>query len=50
MKETFNKRFKKLLDADYWVSIQEKIKENGVMDYYPYGSETRMCKIYKEKL
>ena len=50
MKEAFNKRFKKLLDADYWVSIQEKIKENGVMDYYPYGSETRMCKIYKEKL
>jgi len=49
MKEVFNKKYKKLLDADYWVSVQEKIRENGVMDYYPYGSETRMCKIYKEK-
>ncbi|MDC1066281.1 bifunctional isocitrate dehydrogenase kinase/phosphatase, partial [Candidatus Pseudothioglobus singularis] len=32
MKEVFNKKYKKLLDADYWVSIQEKIKKNGVMD------------------
>ncbi len=47
MKEVFNKKYKKLLDADYWVSIQEKIKHNGVMDYYPYGSEKRMCEIYK---
>ncbi|MDC0596411.1 bifunctional isocitrate dehydrogenase kinase/phosphatase [Candidatus Pseudothioglobus singularis] len=49
MKEVFNKKYKKLLDADYWVSIQEKIKQNGVMDYYPYGSEKRMCEIYKDK-
>ncbi|MBE29126.1 bifunctional isocitrate dehydrogenase kinase/phosphatase [bacterium] len=49
MKEVFNKKYKKLLDADYWVSVQEKIKEYGVMDYYPYGSEKRMCEIYKEK-
>ena len=49
MKEVFNKKYKKLLDADYWVSVQEKIRESGVMDYYPYGSETRMCRIYKEK-
>ena len=48
MKELFNKKYKKLLDADYWVSIQEKIKQNGVMDYYPYGSEKRMCEIYKD--
>tara|TARA_B100000959_G_scaffold95352_1_gene101187 strand:+ start:12379 stop:14172 length:1794 start_codon:yes stop_codon:yes gene_type:complete len=48
MKEVFNKNYKKLLDADYWVSIQEKIKQNGVMDYYPYGSEKRMCEIYKD--
>ncbi|MDA7578866.1 bifunctional isocitrate dehydrogenase kinase/phosphatase [bacterium] len=48
MKEVFNKKYKKLLDADYWVSIQEKIKHNGVMDYYPYGSEKRMCEIYKD--
>jgi len=46
MKETFNNHYKKLLDADYWISIQEKIQENGVMDYYPYGSEKRMCEIY----
>ena len=45
----FNKKYKKLLDADYWVSVQDKIKESGVMDYYPYGSEKRMCNIYKEK-
>ena len=49
MKEVFNKKYKKLLDADYWVSIQEKIKQNGVIDYYPYGSEKRMCEIYKDK-
>ncbi|MDB4598407.1 bifunctional isocitrate dehydrogenase kinase/phosphatase [Candidatus Pseudothioglobus singularis] len=48
MKEVFNKKYKKLLDADYWVSIQEKIKQNGVMDYYPYGSEKRMCEIYND--
>ena len=48
MKEVFNKKYKKLLNADYWVSIQEKIKQNGVIDYYPYGSEKRMCKIYKD--
>ncbi len=48
MKEVFNKKYKKLLDANYWVSIQEKIKQNGVMDYYPYGSEKRMCEIYKD--
>ena len=49
MKEVFNKRYKKLLDADYWVSVQEKIKQNGVMDYYPYGLDKRMCEIYPEK-
>jgi len=48
MKEVFNKKYKKLLDADYWVSIQEKIEQNGVIDYYPYGSEKRMCEIYKD--
>ena len=48
-KINFNKKYKKLLDADYWVSVQEKIKENGVMDYYPYGLEMRMCNIYNEK-
>ena len=48
MKETFNNHYKKLLDADYWISIQEKIQENGVIDYYPYGSEKRMCEIYGE--
>ena len=49
MKEVFNKKYKKLLDADYWVSVQEKIKQNGVMDYYPYGLDKRMCEIYPEK-
>ena len=48
MKETFNKHYKKLLDAKYWTSIQEKIQKNGVMDYYPYGTEKRMCEIYGE--
>ena len=48
MKETFNSRYQKLLDAEYWGSIQENIKKNGVMDYYPYGSEKRMCEIYGE--
>jgi len=48
MKEVFNRNYKKLLDADYWISIQEKIKNNGVMDYYPYGSEKRMSEIYGE--
>jgi len=40
--------YQKLLDAEYWESIQENIKKNGVMDYYPYGSEKRMCEIYGE--
>ena len=48
MKETFNKHYKKLLDSEYWVSIQEKNQKNGVMDYYPYGTEKRMCEIYGE--
>ena len=48
MKEVFNRNYKKLLDANYWISIQEKIKNNGVMDYYPYGSEKRMSEIYGE--
>ena len=48
MKETFNSRYQKLLDAEYWGSIQENIKKNGVMDYYPYGSEKRMFEIYGE--
>ena len=48
MKETFNAHYQKLLDAEYWGSIQENIKKNGVMDYYPYGSEKRMCEIYGE--
>jgi isocitrate dehydrogenase kinase/phosphatase len=48
MKETFNTHYQKLLDAEYWGSIQENIKKNGVMDYYPYGSEKRMCEIYGE--
>ena len=48
MKKTFNARYRKLLDAEYWESIQENIKKNGVMDYYPYGSEKRMCEIYGE--
>ncbi len=48
MKETFNAHYQKLLDAEYWESIQENIKKYGVMDYYPYGSEKRMCEIYGE--
>jgi len=48
MKETFNTHYQKLLDAEYWESIQENIKKYGVMDYYPYGSEKRMCEIYGE--
>lgn len=48
MTKTFNARYQKLLDAEYWESIQEKIQTNGVMDYYPYGSEKRMCVIYGE--
>ena len=48
MKETFNSRYQKLLDAEHWGSIQENIKKNGVMDYYPYGSEKRMFEIYGE--
>jgi len=46
MKKTFDARYQKLLDAEYWKSIQENIQTNGVMDYYPYGSERRMCEIY----
>ena len=41
-------QYQKLLDAGYWESIQENILTNGVMDYYPYGSEKRMCVIYGE--
>ena len=48
MKKMFNRNYKKLLDADYWCSIQKKIEKNVVMDYYPYGQEKRMCVIYAE--
>lgn len=49
MKAIFNQNYSKLLDADYWTSIQERIDQEGVMDYYPYGQEKRMCNIYGEK-
>ena len=48
MKKMFNRNYKKLLDADYWRSTQQRIKKEGVMDYYPYGQEKRMCNIYGE--
>ena len=40
------------LDVTHQVNVNDKIieniKKNGVMDYYPYGSEKRMCEIYGE--
>ena len=46
MKDTFNDKYQKLLDPDYWISIQKKINKDGVMDYFPYGIEKRMATIY----
>ena len=46
MKDTFNEKYQKLLDPDYWISIQKKINKDGVMDYFPYGLEKRMSTIY----
>jgi isocitrate dehydrogenase kinase/phosphatase len=48
MKGIFSRNYQKLLDADYWCSIQQRIEKEGVMDYYPYGQEIRMCNIYGE--
>jgi len=48
MKQIFNRNYNKLLDADYWCSIQKRIEAEGVKNYYPYGEERRMCNIYKE--
>ncbi|MCS5592712.1 MAG: bifunctional isocitrate dehydrogenase kinase/phosphatase [Gammaproteobacteria bacterium] len=48
MKGIFSRNYQKLLDADYWCSIQQRIEEKGVIDYYPYGQEKRMCNIYGE--
>lgn len=46
MQEIFNKDYKKLLDVKYWQKVQQKITKAKVIDYYPYGSENRMCNIY----
>jgi isocitrate dehydrogenase kinase/phosphatase len=46
-KNIFDKKFSKLLDAQYWCSVQENIKKYGVGDYYPYRNRKRMCEIYK---
>jgi isocitrate dehydrogenase kinase/phosphatase len=41
-KNIFDKKFSKLLDAQYWCSVQENIKKYGVGDYYPYRNRKRM--------
>ncbi len=46
MKDTFNEKYAKLLDANYWISTQENIDKYGAMDYFPYGTEKRMTSIY----
>ena len=46
-KQIFSKSYSKLLDANYWKSVQENIKNGDVIDYYPYPQERRMCEIYQ---
>lgn len=46
-KSIFDKKFNKLLDSDYWQSVQKNIQDNGMGDYYPYSNKSRMCEIYK---
>jgi isocitrate dehydrogenase kinase/phosphatase len=46
-KEIFYNKFSKLLDSNYWCSVQDSIEKNGVGDYYPYSNKNRMCEIYK---
>ncbi|HAY41228.1 MAG TPA: bifunctional isocitrate dehydrogenase kinase/phosphatase [Gammaproteobacteria bacterium] len=48
-KEIFDSKFSKLLDANYWCSVQESLKKSGVGDYYPYQDKYRMCEIYEEE-
>jgi isocitrate dehydrogenase kinase/phosphatase len=46
-KSIFDKKFNKLLDSNYWQSVQKNIQDNGIGDYYPYSNKSRMCEIYK---
>lgn len=46
-KKIFSDFYSKLLDAEYWKSVQENIKNGDVIDYYPYPQERRMCEIYQ---
>ncbi len=45
----FEKSYKKLLDANYWQSVQKAIKDGNAIDYYPYQQEHRMCQIYSKR-
>ena len=45
IKTAFNQRYKKLLDANYWRSIQDKIKQGYSRDYYPYPDSSRMINV-----
>ena len=46
-KKIFNQSYQKLLDSEYWKSVQTNIQNGDVVDYYPYQQQHRMCEIYQ---
>ncbi len=43
----FNKRHMHILDADYWNSIQQSIRENNLPDFFPYSQRIRFENLRK---
>jgi isocitrate dehydrogenase kinase/phosphatase len=48
-RQIFNQHYKKLLDVDYWQTVQNSLRQGNSKDYYPYKAEYRMSEIYNTK-
>jgi len=49
-KKIFAKSYEKLLNVDYWKSVQDNIKNGNIIDYYPYRQRYRMSQIYSQSV
>ncbi|WP_245394570.1 isocitrate dehydrogenase kinase/phosphatase-domain containing protein [Isorropodon fossajaponicum symbiont] len=48
-RQIFNQHYKKLLDVNYWQTIQNSLRQGNTKGYYPCKPEDRMSEIYTIK-
>jgi isocitrate dehydrogenase kinase/phosphatase len=47
VRECFMEHHADLLDADYWKSVQKRIADGYIEDFFPYPAEVRFCNRFR---